>query len=65
MKFKNKSVLLAKGRDTIRVRIRRKMQTIIDILYIFEIRGNLLFIIALDKRDYKVRFNNIDIKIIN
>ena len=36
-----------------------------DILYISKISSNLLSIIALNKKNYEIRFDNIYIKIIN
>ena len=37
----------------------------LTILYISKISSNLLFIIALNKKNYEIRFDNIRVKIIN
>ena len=65
VKFDNKEILPSRDKDTIRVRMRRHIQIINDILYMPEIDSNLLFIIALNKKSYEIRFNNMRVKIIN
>ena len=65
VKFGNKEILFSRDKDTIRIRIKRYIQIINNILYMSKINSNLLFIIALNKKDYKVRFSNIRVKIIN
>ena len=35
-----------------------------NVLYVSEMRNNLLFIIIFDKKDYEIRFKNLNVKII-
>ena len=44
--------------------MKNRIQTIKDVLYISEIKENLLLIIALNRKSFKIKFNNINIKII-
>ena len=64
IEFENKSELSTINKNIIRVIINKRMQTLTNILYIFEIRDNLLFIITFNKKSYKIKFENLNIKII-
>ena len=56
---------MAIGRGTIRIRMGNHMQTMIDALYVLGMGGNLLSIIALDRKGFEVRFGNLCVRIIN
>ena len=64
IEFENKSELSTMGKSIIRVFINRRMQTLTNVLYIFDMKNNLLFIIAFDKKDYEIKFENLNVKII-
>lgn len=65
VKFGNKKFLPSKGKDIIRVYIDNRIQIMNNILYMPKMGSNLLSIIALNKKSYEVRFDNIRVKIIN
>ena len=65
MKFKNRGELSIKNKGDIRIKIKRQYQTIKNVLYILDISVNLLFIIALNRREFLISFRNRNIKIID
>ena len=65
MKFANKKKISIKIKNIIRIQIKNRKQFITNILYVLNIKKNLLFIKTLIKKNYKIRFINIKIKIIN
>ena len=64
MEFDNKNEFLIIDIKTIRVNIENHIQIIKNVLYIFNIGNNLLFIIVLNKKDFEIRFANQRIDII-
>ena len=43
--------------------MKNRIQTIKDVLYVSEMRENLLSIIVLNRQGFKIRFSNINVKI--
>ena len=64
IEFENKSELSTMSKNIIRVFINKRIQTLMNILYVFEMKDNLLFIITFDKKNYEIRFENLNMKII-
>ena len=64
IEFENKSELSAINKNIIRIFINKRMQTLTNVLYISNMKNNLLFIITLDKKGYKIKFKNLNVKII-
>ena len=64
VEFGNKEELPTLGKETIEVRLGNRLQAIENVLYVPGIGGNLLSIIALDKKGFIVLFGNSFVKII-
>ena len=65
MKFYNQNELSYKDINDIRIRVDRQTQILKNVFYILNIKINLLFIIAFNKRKFLIYFNNQIIRIIN
>ena len=64
IEFENKSELPTMSKNIIRIFINKRIQTLTNVLYVFNMRDNLLSIIILDKKDYEIKFKNLNVKII-
>ena len=65
MKFDNQDELSYKDINDIHIRIDRQTQILKNIFYVLNIKVNLLFIIAFNKREFLIYFDNQIIRIIN